>query len=121
MVLQPRSTTETSFRHIPCRCLLRSRFQVGESRYFEPKAEDIKGWKARQVVVFLEKLQALPKPLDKGLTQKMGQTYDLARGKNVEVVTRYFKLALMAKDEEMNQPTADLLGKVGRMKFVRPL
>ena len=88
---------------------------------FEPKAEDIKDWKARQVVVFLERLQALPRPLDKSLTQKMGQTYGLAKGKNVEVVARYFKLALMAKDEAVCQPTAELLGQVGRMKFVRPL
>lgn len=34
---------------------------------------------------------------------------------------RYFGIGLAAKDEGVYQPTADLLGTVGRMKFVRPL
>lgn len=39
----------------------------------------------------------------------------------MELSERYFVIGLKAKDESVYQPTAELLGKVGRMKFVRPL
>lgn len=51
----------------------------------------------------------------------MGKTYSLTASRNVELSSRYFGIGLTAKDESVYQPTADLLGKVGRMKFVRPL
>ena len=51
----------------------------------------------------------------------MGQAYSLIRTRNVELSSRYFGVGLGAKDKSVYQPTADLLGKVGRMKFVRPL
>jgi leukotriene-A4 hydrolase len=35
--------------------------------------------------------------------------------------SRYFGIGLKAEDESVYHPTAELLGKVGRMKFVRPL
>lgn len=51
----------------------------------------------------------------------MGKAYSLAGSRNVELSSRYFSIGLIAKDETVYQPTAELLGKVGRMKFVRPL
>jgi len=51
----------------------------------------------------------------------MGKTYSLYHTKNVELSSRYFEIGLAAKDESVYQPTAELLGKVGRMKFVRVL
>lgn len=39
----------------------------------------------------------------------------------MELLSRYFEIGLEAKDETVYHPTAELLGKVGRMKFVRPL
>lgn len=39
----------------------------------------------------------------------------------MELSARYFGIGLSAKDESVYEPTAELLGKVGRMKFVRPL
>ncbi len=51
----------------------------------------------------------------------MGKAYSLATSRNVELSFRYFSIGLTAKDETVYHPTADLLGKVGRMKFVRPL
>ena len=92
-----------------------------ETREFEPKQEDIKGWSANQVVVFLDTVQAFSKPLDKRASQTMGSTYGFAKSQNVEIVSRYFQAALKARDETVYKPTAEILGKVGRMKFVRPL
>jgi len=51
----------------------------------------------------------------------MGAAYSLSASRNVELSSRYFGIGLTAKDESVYQPAADLLGKVGRMKFVRPL
>lgn len=51
----------------------------------------------------------------------MGKAYGYAKSKNVELVSRYYVVGLKAKDKGVYEPTAELLGKVGRMKFVRPL
>ena len=51
----------------------------------------------------------------------MGIEYGFTKSGNVEVVSRFFAIGLKARDEDVYGPTADLLGKVGRMKFVRPL
>ena len=51
----------------------------------------------------------------------MGAAYSLAGSRNVELSSRYFGIGLSAQDSSVYQPTAELLGKVGRMKFVRTL
>ncbi|KAI9723413.1 MAG: hypothetical protein M1812_001297 [Candelaria pacifica] len=88
---------------------------------FEPSEHDIKGWSANQVVVFLERVQGFEKPLRKDESQLMAKRYGFMESKNVEVVSRYFTIGLKARDEAVYRPTAELLGNVGRMKFVRPL
>lgn len=88
---------------------------------FQPKAADVDGWTANQVVVFLERIEEFARPLTKKKAQLLGNAYGFIKSTNVEVVSRYFAVGLRAQDEEFYQPTAELLGKVGRMKFVRPL
>lgn len=51
----------------------------------------------------------------------MGDTYGYAASNNVEISSRFLVLGLQARAQAVYQPAADLLGKVGRMKFVRPL
>jgi leukotriene-A4 hydrolase len=51
----------------------------------------------------------------------MSAAYSLTDTRNVELSSRYFGVGLRAQDTSVYEPTADLLGKVGRMKFVRPL
>lgn len=72
-------------------------------------------------MVFLETIQSNPTPLTQAQSQLLGTTYSLAGSKNVEISSRYFEIGLAAKDESVYQPTAELLGTVGRMKFVRVL
>ncbi|KAI9832662.1 MAG: hypothetical protein M1819_004247 [Sarea resinae] len=93
----------------------------GDSKGFKPTRSDIDGWSANQVVVFLEKIQTFEKPLRKEDVEVMGKQYGFAESQNVEVVSRFFGVGLKAKDSAVYKPTADLLGRVGRMKFVRPL
>lgn len=88
---------------------------------FTPSRSDVEGFSANQSVVFLETLQSSPRPLSVELIESMGTTYGFAASGNVEVVSRYYVLGLQAKAEKVYEPTAMLLGKVGRMKFVRPL
>ncbi|KAL8657052.1 MAG: hypothetical protein Q9226_002293 [Calogaya cf. arnoldii] len=92
-----------------------------EGHGFKPNEKDIEGWMANQVVVFLERISDFEKPLSKEAVHIMGQTYGFFESKNVEIVARYLAVGLKAKSEEVLKPTAELLGRVGRMKFVRPL
>jgi leukotriene-A4 hydrolase len=91
------------------------------SKEFTPSPSDISGWTANQIVVFLERVQLFSAPLTPSQSQAMGKAYSLSTSRNVELSFRYFSIGLTAKDETVYQPTADLLGRVGRMKFVLPL
>jgi leukotriene-A4 hydrolase len=89
--------------------------------HWQPKASDIATFSSNQSVVFLERIQTLPQPLKPELIELMGKTYAYASSKNVEVVSRFLVAGLQSKDEKVYAPAAELLGQVGRMKFVRPL
>ncbi|KAI4278911.1 MAG: hypothetical protein L6R38_005126, partial [Xanthoria sp. 2 TBL-2021] len=95
-------------------------FGNSDNGSFKPQEKDIEGWMANQVVVLLERIQDFEKPLSKEAVHVMGQTYGFFKSKNVEIVSRYLAVGLKAKSEEVLEPTAELLGRVGRMKFVRP-
>ena len=88
---------------------------------WRPKSDDIKTFTSNQSIVFLEKIQTLPSPLKPELIELMGETYGFASSKNVEVASRFLVAGLQSKDKNVYAPAAELLGKVGRMKFVRPL
>lgn len=91
------------------------------SQDYKPSPGDIKGLTASQLVVFLEAIQLFETPLTPEQSRLLGSTYSLSKTKNVEILSRYYGIGLAAKDESLYQPTADLLGRVGRMKYVRPL
>lgn len=90
---------------------------VGKDRFL-PKPEDIDKWTANQTVVFLERVQDFERTLQKHDVRAMGKVYGFDKSKNVEVVSRYFRVGLKSRDEDVYQPTAELLGTTGRMKFV---
>lgn len=75
---------------------------------------------SNQKLVFLETLQQ-SKSLSVERAQQLGKVYDLTSSKNTELKTAYYLIALKANDATAYDGTADLLGKVGRMKYVRPL
>ena len=88
---------------------------------FKPSASDIESFTANQSVVFLEAVQTLPTLLSPSLIDLMGNKYAYASSQNVELVSRFYVAGLQARVESVYQPAAELLGKVGRMKFVRPV
>ncbi|CDU23791.1 related to leukotriene-A4 hydrolase [Sporisorium scitamineum] len=80
--------------------------------------EDIKGWNANQVVVFLERLHSGPKvPL--AITQKLDEAYEFSKATNGEVLLRFFEVALEVKGGRYAQQAAEWVKGQGRMKFCR--
>ena len=61
------------------------------------------------------------KPLSVEQSQQLGETYGLLDSQNYELKCAYYRIALQSKDTNAYQGVADMLGEVGRMKFVRPL
>ena len=82
--------------------------------------DDVKSFNANQKLVFLEKLQK-SNALTPERAQLLGKTYGLLDTKNAELKTAYYLIALKAKDPTCVYGTSELLGQVGRMKYVRPL
>lgn len=88
---------------------------------FHPRPSDIQGLTANQIVVFLEQVLLFEQPLTADLSKIMGEVYGLAKSRNIEVLNLYLQIGIKAGDKSVIEPTVDLLGKIGRMKFVRPL
>ena len=91
------------------------------SSTFEPKKQDIDGLSGQQIYVFLERIEEFSTSISAADSALMGTTYGFSQSRNLEISSRYFRVGLRAKDESVYEPTAELLGRVGRMKFVRPL
>lgn len=90
---------------------------------FTPQKSDIDGLSANQLVVFLSRILSSPPEasLSAQNAEAMDRVYGLASSQNVEISSRYFQVGLKARYTGVEEPTAALLGKVGRIKFVRPL
>lgn len=88
---------------------------------FNPQASDIEDLTGNQVVVFLEQILLFEQPLSPEVSRLMGEVYGLVKSENIEVTNLYFQVGLKAGDESILEPTTSLLGRIGRMKFVRPL
>lgn len=97
------------------------KFTEDKDADFVPKPSDVEGWSANQLVVFLEKVISFPKPLPIAHANYLGSYYSLRETHNVEVSSRYYQIAMISGDTSIKPLVADMLSKVGRMKFVRPL
>ncbi|KOS20126.1 Leukotriene A-4 hydrolase -like protein [Escovopsis weberi] len=91
-----------------------------ESQSFEPRPEDVADFTSNQKIVFLEKLQQSD-TMTIERSRLLGEVYDLLNTKNVELKFAYLLIALKVDDASQYAATTELLGQVGRMKFVRPL
>ena len=88
---------------------------------FRPHSSDTKDWNSSQSVVFLEKIHSFADQFSSEQIHLMGESYGYAKTQNIEVLSRYLSAGLMAKAKETYEPSAQLLGRIGRMKFVRPM
>jgi len=88
---------------------------------FTPSPEDTKTWVSNQSVVFIERLQSFGASFTPQQIALLGDTYGYTATANIEVLSRFLCLGLKAKAPATYAPASELLGKIGRMKFVRPL
>ncbi|KAK7754013.1 Leucyl aminopeptidase yscIV [Diatrype stigma] len=88
---------------------------------YTPDAKDTASFTANQMVVFLQEVQKFSSPLSAERSHLLGTTYKISSSKNVEVKSAYYLIALRAEDRAEFPGIVELLGSVGRMKFVRPL
>ncbi|KAK4245853.1 peptidase family M1-domain-containing protein [Corynascus novoguineensis] len=88
---------------------------------YMPSPSDTSSWTGNQVLVFLNAVQDFEEPLTVEQSQNLGKVYGLADSKNVELKAAYYQVAMKAKDASSYPGVAELLGNVGRMKFVRTL
>jgi hypothetical protein len=93
----------------------------GKQKSYNPSPSDVASFTGNQKLVFLETIDNDSNPLSPERARLLAETYALLDSKNVELLTAYYKIALRARDQSSYQGVADLLGSVGRMKFVRPL
>ncbi len=93
----------------------------GQDPGFGPVWTDVKDFSANQIVVFLEQVLLFEKPLPVPHASYMGFIYNLKDTNNVEVSGRYFQIEMIAGDSSIIPFVKEMLGRVGRMKFVRPL
>ncbi|KAL6717066.1 Leucyl aminopeptidase yscIV [Lecanora helva] len=117
--LPPKPDFDTSLVDICYK--LAVRWKDYDANEFQPDSNDIRGWSANQIVVFLDEVLGFAPALSAKQSQTMASAYNFAMSGNVEVKARYFQIGLKAKDESVYKSSAQLLGEVGRMKFVRPL
>ncbi|KAI1389918.1 peptidase family M1-domain-containing protein [Hypoxylon trugodes] len=88
---------------------------------YQPSPKDIESFSANQTLVFLQAIQNFPKPLSAERSHLLGTTYNVTSSKNVELKSAYYVIALQAQDKQEFPGIVELLGSVGRMKFVKPL
>jgi leukotriene-A4 hydrolase len=88
---------------------------------FKPDIKDIEGFTANQILVFLQTVQDFTPTISVDKSRLIGSTYQISDSKNVELKSAYYGIALRAGDRSEFPGIVDLLGSVGRMKFVRPL
>ncbi|KAL8831822.1 MAG: hypothetical protein Q9191_000646 [Dirinaria sp. TL-2023a] len=88
---------------------------------FHPQPSDIAPLSSTQIVVFLERVQDFSPPLNKDHVKLMDQAYSFHTSGNAEILSRFLTIGLKAREEGLYGLVAEFLGKVGRMKFVRPL
>ncbi|KAH8202299.1 hypothetical protein TruAng_003576 [Truncatella angustata] len=88
---------------------------------FKPDLKDIEGFTANQILVFLQAVQGFSPTISVEKSQLIGSTYRISSSKNIELKSAYYGIALGAGDKSEFPGIVELLGSVGRMKFVRPL
>ena len=91
------------------------------SQTFTPNANDMDGFTSTQKLVFLETVQQFETSLTADRAELLGKVYDIASSKNVELKSAFYLIAVKANERASCIGAAELLGTVGRMKYVRPL
>jgi leukotriene-A4 hydrolase len=83
-----------------------------------PTKDEAKAWSPTEWQLYLD---ASPRPMSVADCRKLDETFALSASKNPEVLVSWLELALESGDATV-VPTADaVLGRFGRMKYLKPL
>jgi leukotriene-A4 hydrolase len=69
----------------------------------------------------LQEIRDVSPSLSAERSRLLGKIYKLSSSKNVELKTVYYLISMESGDRSEFPGVVDLVGSVGRMKFVRPL
>jgi aminopeptidase N len=83
-----------------------------------PSVDEVKGWGPSEWQLYLE---ALPRPVSLEHCQALDARFHLGASKNAEVLVSWLTVAAEAGDEAALPKVEDVLGRVGRMKYLKPL
>ena len=83
-----------------------------------PTEADVKGWTPAEWQLFLD---GTPRTLAAAELERLDARFKLTEAKNAEIFVSWLVLALQAGFTRVAPAAVDFLGKVGRMKYLKPL
>ncbi|HVE86453.1 MAG TPA: M1 family metallopeptidase [Myxococcales bacterium] len=83
-----------------------------------PSPEQARGWKPMEWVLYLE---ATPRPAPAGLCEELDRRFHLTGSANSEVLSSWLQLAIPSGHAPAVARAEEVLGAVGRMKYLKPL
>lgn len=83
-----------------------------------PTKDEVKAWGAVEWQLYLD---ALPRPVSLEHCRALEGQYQLTAAKNPEVLVAWLTVATEAGDEAVLPKVEEVLGRVGRMKYLKPL
>ncbi|MBL8923723.1 MAG: M1 family metallopeptidase [Myxococcaceae bacterium] len=83
-----------------------------------PSADEVKTWGPPEWQLYLD---ALPRPVTLEHCRALDSQFHLGASKNAEVLVSYLTVAAEAGDESALPKVEEVLGRVGRMKYLKPL
>lgn len=83
-----------------------------------PTTEETRAWTVTEWVLYLE---AMPKPSPRDVCAALDGTYALTERNNPEILVAWLVLACESGYEPALPRVEELLGRVGRMKYLKPL
>ena len=83
-----------------------------------PTAEEIEGWSPAEMLVYL---QRLPRPLDDEACRWLDENLELTDRGNYEILVEWLTIAAASDYEPAFERVREVLLRVGRMKYLRPL
>jgi hypothetical protein len=75
-------------------------------------------WKPTEWALYLE---SVPRPAPESLCEELDRRFGLTRGGNYEVLVAWLTLAIESEHDSVLPRVEEVLGEVGRMKFLKPL
>jgi aminopeptidase N len=89
-------------------------FSAGE----RPISQDIEGWSPAEMLVYL---QRLPRPIDEDACRWLDESLQLTSRGNYEILVEWLTIAAASDYEPVFPRVKEVLVRVGRMKYLRPL